>query len=76
MIQSNIRDRAAAIFAHHVGQGPKVQGYGATAWRQWLICSASCNYGWFVVSKSDPFAKPFHYNCSLKDCKALLLARG
>jgi hypothetical protein len=68
----SIRNRASAIFAHHIGAGPEVVGYSATAWRQWLICSASCNYGWFVVSKQNPTAKPRHFNCSLATCKAWL----
>jgi hypothetical protein len=69
-----ILDRARAIFAHHIGQGPEVEGYGAKGWRQWIICSASCNYGWFVVSKNDPLATPRWFPCSLADCKAILLA--
>ena len=69
-----IRARASAIFAHHVGLGPAVEGYGATGWRDWLICSASCNYGWFAVPKADPTTRPGHYNCSLADCKAFLKA--
>jgi len=69
---SVVRDRARAIFAHHVGLGAPVEGYGATAWRDWLICSASCNYGWFAVPKADPTARPGHFPCSLADTKALL----
>jgi hypothetical protein len=67
-----IRERARAIFAHHIGQGPELPGYGATAWRDWLICAPSCNYGWFAVSKADPTARPGHFPCSLADTKALL----
>jgi hypothetical protein len=73
-IVSQVRPRAAAIFAHHIGQGPEVEGYGAKGWRQWIICSASCNCGWFVVTKADPLATPMHFNCSLEQCKAILLA--
>ena len=31
-IVSQTRPRAAAIFAHHIGQGPEVEGYGAKGW--------------------------------------------
>lgn len=70
-IVTQARERARAIFAHHVGVGPAVEGYGATAWRQWLICGV-CNCGWFVVRKDDPLARPRHFPCSLADCKAWL----
>lgn len=73
-VVSIARNRAAAIFAAHVGQGPAVPGYGATAWRQWLICSAFTSCGWFVVMKDEPLAKPRHYPCSLAQTKANLLA--
>ena len=68
------RERARKVFAAHVGQGPEVPGYGATGWRQWLICGASCNCGWFVVSKANPLATPRHYPCSLELVKAHLKA--
>jgi hypothetical protein len=72
-IVSRDRTRAAAVFAHHMGQGPEVPGYGAKGWRQWLICGF-CNSGWFVVLKDAPLDKPRHFPCSLADCKAILLA--
>jgi hypothetical protein len=71
---STVRDRARSIFAHHVGAGPEVPGYGAKGWRDWLICGADSNCGWWVVSKSDPLATPRQFNCSLSDAKAVLLA--
>jgi hypothetical protein len=69
-----VRPKAEAIFAHHVGVGPGIEGYVATPWRDWLICNPSCNTGWFVVKKAKPLAKPRYFPCSLKDCKAILLA--
>ena len=69
------RDRARQVFAHHVGESATgFEGYIAKGWRQWLICSVSCNLGYFVVRKDDPLGKPELYNCSLADCKANLLA--
>lgn len=67
------RARAEAVFAHHLGNGPAVPGYGATSWRKWLICAAATNV-YYVVPKADPTAKPKRYpNWPLASVKAALL---
>ena len=70
---NHYRQMATRIFAAHAGNGPAVQGYGATAWRDWLICG-TCHGLWFAVPKSDPTGRPKAYRCSLAQAKANLLA--
>ena len=67
-----LRETAEKVFLAHVGQADPMEGYGAKAWRQWLITGVSGV--WFVVSKDNPTAKPKAYACSLAQAKANLLA--
>jgi len=66
-IQRSRFDLPMRLFA-----GERIEGYGVTKWRDWLIVG-HCSV-WFVVLKTAPTAAPKAFRCSLAAVKAHLLS--